>query len=120
MPETPRRIRLPRRNQAHASHMPSAASDLELFTPAQAARLLKIRESWLRRKAGQALIPCTYLGKHLRFSATDILAIRTAGARPANGRRARRRATSTDGDLPRTPTRSVHATRDHPPPDRSN
>src|SRR5687768_652395 len=39
-----------------------------LFTPSQAAQLLQVRESWLRRRAARRLVPCTFLGKHLRFS----------------------------------------------------
>lgn len=53
-----------------------------LYTPAQAAQLLSVRESWLRKQAGQRLIPCTFLGKHLRFSRSDLTAIADAGARP--------------------------------------
>ena len=60
-----------------------------LYTPAKAAELLTVSESWLRRQAGQRHIPCTFLGRHLRFSDRDLDAIITAGARPAHspGRR---------------------------------
>jgi len=58
-----------------------------LFTPAQAAQLLQVRESWLRRRAGQRRVPCTFLGKHLRFSPADINQIITEAARPAADRR---------------------------------
>lgn len=51
-----------------------------LYTPAQAAGFLAVKESWLRRKAGTRTIPCTFLGKHLRFSAADLHAITTAGS----------------------------------------
>lgn len=51
-----------------------------LFTPGEAAALLTVPESWLRRKAGRRLIPCTFLGKHLRFSPADVTAIALAGA----------------------------------------
>ncbi len=54
-----------------------------LLTPGQAAQLLSVPESWLRRKAGLRLIPATYIGKHLRFSPADLAAIAHAGARPA-------------------------------------
>ncbi|WP_051772736.1 helix-turn-helix domain-containing protein [Saccharothrix sp. NRRL B-16314] len=50
-----------------------------LYTPAQAAELLAVRESWLRRKAGQRAIPCTFLGKHLRFSAANLRDIADSG-----------------------------------------
>jgi hypothetical protein len=55
---------------------------LPLYTPADAAELLAVRESWLRRRATARTVPCTFLGKHLRFSHADIVAIATAGARP--------------------------------------
>ncbi|MFD0201468.1 MULTISPECIES: helix-turn-helix domain-containing protein [Saccharothrix] len=58
-----------------------------LHTPAEAAALLAVRESWLRRKAGRREIPCTFLGKHLRFSPDDLTSIAQAGARPARSTR---------------------------------
>ncbi|WP_157360642.1 helix-turn-helix domain-containing protein [Amycolatopsis thermoflava] len=63
-----------------------------LFTPAQAADRLTVRESWLRRKAGERKIPCTFLGKHLRFSEADLHAIVANGHRIAgpSRRQARR------------------------------
>ncbi|WP_341866365.1 helix-turn-helix domain-containing protein [Amycolatopsis coloradensis] len=61
-----------------------------LYTPAQAAELLAVPESWVRRKAGLRLVPCTFVGKHLRFSQEDLRAIIAAGRRPAGTpRRAR-------------------------------
>ena len=67
-----------------------------LYTPAQAADVLSIRESWLRKKAAARLIPCTFVGKHLRFSDGDLDEIIRAGAqkpaamaRPRRGRRRR-------------------------------
>lgn len=62
-----------------------------LYTPSEAAEMLKVRESWLRKKATARVIPCTFLGKHLRFSDEDINAIITAGQRrPAASRPSRR------------------------------
>jgi hypothetical protein len=55
-----------------------------LFTPAQAAHLLQVRESWLRRRAARRLVPCTFLGKHLRFSRDDLERIAARAARPAD------------------------------------
>jgi excisionase family DNA binding protein len=80
-----------------------------LYTPLEAAALLRVRESWLRRKAAARQIPCTFLGKHLRFSAADLTAIVAQAAQAPTGRRPRRRSRSTvrDRDLPATPTRSV-------------
>jgi excisionase family DNA binding protein len=46
-----------------------------LYTPAQAAALLQVPESWLRRRAAQRRVACTFLGKHLRFSRADLDAI---------------------------------------------
>ena len=55
---------------------------LPLHTPADAARILAVRESWLRRRAGERRIPCTFLGRHLRFSHADVIAIAADGAQP--------------------------------------
>ncbi|WP_425388292.1 helix-turn-helix domain-containing protein [Amycolatopsis taiwanensis] len=54
-----------------------------LFTPAQAAAMLQVRESWLRRRAARRQVPCTFLGKHLRFSPADLKQITADAARPA-------------------------------------
>ena len=56
----------------------------QLHTPAEAAEILRIRESWLRAKAAARAIPCTFIGKHLRFSDDDIAQIMADG-RPAAG-----------------------------------
>ena len=53
----------------------------QLYTAAEAAALLKVRESWLKTKAAARLIPCTFIGKHLRFSDDDIAEIMKAGSR---------------------------------------
>ena len=44
----------------------------QLYTAAEAAGILKVRESWLKTKAAARLIPCTFIGKHLRFSDDDM------------------------------------------------
>ncbi len=59
-----------------------------LYTPAEAAQLLKVPESWLRKKAAARVIPCTFVGKHLRFSSTDLAVIVDAGARQPRQRQA--------------------------------
>lgn len=64
-----------------------------LYTPAQAAELLMVRESWLRRKAGQRTIPCTFLGKHLRFSAANLRDIADSGNHTPQTRHNRPRRT---------------------------
>ncbi len=51
--------------------------------------MLRVRESWLRKKASARVIPCTFIGKHLRFSEHDVTAIITAGAKQPLGRRGR-------------------------------
>ena len=53
----------------------------QLYTPVEAAEILRVRESWLRDKAAARAIPCTFIGKHLRFSDTDITQIVADGAR---------------------------------------
>jgi excisionase family DNA binding protein len=97
-----------------ASTLPATTERALLYTPAEAAQQLRVRESWLRKKAAARDIPCTFLGKHLRFSPTDLAAIVAACARPAVGRRARRKPTTVrDRDLPPGRHRSV----DPPRPD---
>jgi excisionase family DNA binding protein len=86
-----------------------------LYTPDEAAALLRVRASWLRKKAVAREVPCTFLGKHLRFSPADLAAIVTASARPAVGRR-RPPPTVRDRDLIDRPDRRVHA----PDPDDHN
>ncbi|MFI7492969.1 helix-turn-helix domain-containing protein [Micromonospora echinaurantiaca] len=75
--------------------------DPHLYTPAEAAARLRVSESWLRRRAGRRQVPCTFLGKHLRFSAADLAAIIAAAAQPPTGRRPtrRRERPPTSGDL---------------------
>jgi excisionase family DNA binding protein len=58
-----------------------------VYTPEQAAELLGVKPSWLRRKAAARLIPCTFMGKHLRFSRTDVEAIIAAGQQAPRHRR---------------------------------
>ena len=69
-----RNDRVPRRGERRAE-------DVRLYTPAEAADMLQVRESWLRKKASARAIPCTFIGKHLRFSDQDIAAIIAAGAK---------------------------------------
>ena len=59
-----------------------------LYTADQAAALLQVSPSWLRRKATARAIPCTFVGTHLRFSPDDLEKIITAGAcMPSDQRR---------------------------------
>jgi hypothetical protein len=57
-------------------------TDPVLYTADQAAALLQVRPSWLRRKAAARAVPCRYVGKHLRFSRADIHAIAESSAQP--------------------------------------
>jgi hypothetical protein len=66
----------------------------ELHTVAETAQILKVRESWLKTKASARLVPCTFVGKHLRFSDDDIAEIMRVGARQPLTRR--RSSTSSD------------------------
>ncbi|WP_325052948.1 helix-turn-helix domain-containing protein [Actinomadura sp. WAC 06369] len=80
--------RVPRRGRAGHERR---AADVRLYTPAEAAAILQVRESWLRKKASARAVPCTFIGKHLRFSEQDIEAIIAAGAKqPVVRRRGRR------------------------------
>jgi excisionase family DNA binding protein len=56
---------------------------LRLYTAQQAAALLQVSPSWLRKKATARQVPCTFVGRYLRFSADDVAAILRSGARPA-------------------------------------
>jgi excisionase family DNA binding protein len=82
-----------------------------LLTPAEAAIRLQVRESWLRKKAAGRTIPCTFLGKHLRFSEADLAAIVAGAAVPAGIRRRRHKPSRID--LPPGPGSSVHAPQHH-------
>lgn len=70
---------------------PTTQRQLKLHTPTEAADILAVRESWLRRKASQRLIPCTFVGKHLRFSDSNLAAITEAGQQPIHPRSRRGR-----------------------------
>jgi excisionase family DNA binding protein len=54
-----------------------------LYTPEQAAELLAVPASWLRRAAADGRADATYLGKHLRFSRQDLQATIQAHRRRA-------------------------------------
>lgn len=61
-----------------------------LYTAEQAAALLQVSPSWLRRKATARAIPCTFVGKHLRFTRHDLDSIIAAGTRTPIDQRRRR------------------------------
>lgn len=60
-----------------------------LYTAEQAASLLQVSASWLRKKATARAIPCTFIGKHLRFSHADLVAIVADGHRSPSAPQAR-------------------------------
>ncbi|WP_399340585.1 helix-turn-helix domain-containing protein [Umezawaea sp. Da 62-37] len=72
---------------------PDTSTHRLLYTPAEAATLLAVRESWLRRKAGRREIPRTFVGKHLRFSDADLRSIAESGACAPRTRDGRMRTT---------------------------
>jgi excisionase family DNA binding protein len=78
-----------------------------LFTPAQAAELLQVPESWLRRRAARRLVPCTFLGKHLRFSRADLnQSIADAARTPATSQRSAAGTSTTPRRRGRPPVRT--------------
>ncbi|MFI6093511.1 excisionase family DNA-binding protein [Streptomyces sp. NPDC051218] len=58
------------------------ASAPRLYTPEQAARLLQVPASWLRKRAADHAIAHTRIGRHLRFSTADLHALVHAGQHP--------------------------------------
>ncbi|MFF1691579.1 MULTISPECIES: helix-turn-helix domain-containing protein [unclassified Streptomyces] len=54
---------------------------VRLFTAEQAARELQVPPSWLRKKAAAGAIPHTRIGRHLRFSTSDLRRLIAAGQR---------------------------------------
>lgn len=53
-----------------------------LYTPEQAAQLLQVPASWLRKRAAADAIAHTRIGRHLRFSTADLRALVHAGQHP--------------------------------------
>lgn len=54
-----------------------------LLTPSEVADLLGVSEAWLRRRAAGRLIPCTRLGRQLRFTRDQVDAIVETAAQNA-------------------------------------
>ncbi|HEX7353854.1 MAG TPA: helix-turn-helix domain-containing protein [Mycobacteriales bacterium] len=50
-----------------------------MYTIAEAARLLRVPEGWLRKKVTAGAVTHTRLGKHVRFTADHLRQIITAG-----------------------------------------
>lgn len=55
----------------------------ELLTFAEAAEVLNVPESWLRKKTAAHSISCTRLGRHVRFTRAQLEAIVAEAERPA-------------------------------------
>lgn len=62
-----RRLPSTRRPMADPIAQPEG-EPLRVYTIAEAARLLRVPEGWLRKKVTAALVPHTRLGKHVRFT----------------------------------------------------
>lgn len=45
---------------------------LRLYTAEEVSELTKLSAHWLKRRGGERVIPCTHIGRALRFSAEDI------------------------------------------------
>ncbi|MGH3276237.1 MAG: helix-turn-helix domain-containing protein [Streptosporangiaceae bacterium] len=80
-PVVPGKRGLPDQGPGHFKTVQVMRMAGQLHTPAEAAGILKVRESWLKTKAAARVIPCTFIGKHLRFSDDDIAEIMKSGAR---------------------------------------
>lgn len=90
-PRTSARSAIGAASAGRAADIAGDRPEVRVYTPAEAADILKVPETWLRRQAGLRRIRCTYLGKHLRFSDADLRDIISASARPPRTT-ARRRA----------------------------
>jgi excisionase family DNA binding protein len=104
---TSRRPPRPSEATAITSSYPTEVSPTSgslLYTADEAAALLQIRPSWLRKQAAARQIPCTFLGRHLRFSPADLAAIIAAHTRPAAGHTPRRPTRPRRDDLPPGPS----------------
>ncbi|MCW2528002.1 MAG: DNA-binding protein [Pseudonocardiales bacterium] len=52
------------------------------MTTEEAAELLCVSYSWLKKAAHRREVPCTHIGRAVRFSSSHIEAIIAAGERP--------------------------------------
>lgn len=75
-------------------------TSVELFTIGEAALLLRVPESWLRKKVSARSVPHTRMGKHVRLTSDHLQQIVTNGEscvatpiRPATGLSTRARRT---------------------------
>ncbi|MEY9969298.1 hypothetical protein ABIA33_007386 [Streptacidiphilus sp. MAP12-16] len=75
------------RSQSTGSPDVVAHANQLLFTAEQAAILLQIPASWLRKQAAAGHAPCVLLERRLRFARADLDALIAANRRPATARR---------------------------------
>ncbi|MFC9669946.1 helix-turn-helix domain-containing protein [Streptomyces sp. NPDC056949] len=73
---------------ANAEVSSNSREPAQLFTAEQAASMLQVPPSWLRKKAAAGAISHTRIGRHLRFSTDDLHRLIDAGqCGPAEARR---------------------------------
>jgi excisionase family DNA binding protein len=53
-----------------------------LLTISEAALVLNVPENWLRKKVAAHAVPCTRIGKHVRFTRTHLDRIIESGEQP--------------------------------------
>jgi excisionase family DNA binding protein len=54
-----------------------------LLTLEEAAEILSVPVSWLRKRVANHALPCTRLGRHIRFTREQVAGIVEAAAEPA-------------------------------------
>jgi len=77
-------VQLPRptRTGEEPAQASGDSAEFRLYTADQAAALLQVSPWWLRKKASARQVPCTFVGRYLRFSTADLDHIIRAGTRP--------------------------------------
>ena len=68
-----------------AAHMESESTESDLgllLTLAEVATLLSVPESWLRKRVASHTVPCTRLGRHIRFTRQQVDQIVLAAHQP--------------------------------------
>lgn len=53
-----------------------------LLTVDEAAELLSVPASWLRKRVAERKVPCTRLGRHVRFTREQLQDVITASSQP--------------------------------------
>ena len=60
----------------------SVAGGAVLLTVEEAAELLSVPVSWLKKRVATHAVPCTRLGRHIRFTRAQVTGIVEAAAEP--------------------------------------